>query len=63
MIIKCDTCSADPIGRWKQPPECIFIDHDDGGRRYACRDHLSEKKEAEIKARERDLGWPPGRLR
>ena len=63
MIMRCHVCNADPRGRWKQPPACIFIDHDDGGGRYACRDHLSGRREAEIKARERDLGLPVGGLR
>jgi hypothetical protein len=63
MIIRCAVCYADPIGRWKQPPAMIFVDHHrDDGVRYACRDHVSAKREGEIKARERDH-WPPGGLR
>jgi hypothetical protein len=64
MIIRCIVCHADPCGRWKKPPVMIFVDpHRDDGGRYACRDCLSEKREAEIRAREKDIGWPPGGLR
>ena len=63
MIVRCRICNADPIGRWKQPPACIFVDRDNGDRRYACRDHLTSKREAEIKAREKSLYLPPGGLR
>ena len=31
--------------------------------RYFCRDHVSPAKEEELKAREKDRGWPPGGLR
>ena len=65
MIIRCATCSRDPIGRWKELPAIVFIDrHQTGdGSQYRCSDHLSERREAKIKAREKDLGWPPGGLR
>ena len=35
----------------------VFVDpyRDDGGQ-YACRDHLSAKREEQIKAREKALG-------
>jgi hypothetical protein len=62
-VIRCATCLADPCGRWKEPPAIIFVDHDDGRRRYACRDHLTPKREEEIKAREKALGWKAGELR
>ena len=63
-VIRCHVCQSDPIGRRKEPRVCIFIDpHEGGGRRYFCRDHLSERREAEIEAREKDRGWPPGGLR
>jgi hypothetical protein len=65
MIIRCHVCSADPCGRWKQPPEIIFIERhqptDDP--QYFCRDHVSPAKEEELRAREKALGWPPGGLR
>jgi hypothetical protein len=54
--ICCHICQADPAGRWKQPPAMIFIDSVDGEKRYACRDHLSPEKEAEVKERERKKG-------
>jgi hypothetical protein len=60
--IRCVTCQRDPTGRWEQPPTCVFIDpHQEG--RYFCRDHVSPAKEEELKAREKDRGWPPGGLR
>ena len=62
MIIRCNSCCADPIGRWKQPPAMIFVDQHDG-RHYACRIHLSEKREVEIQEREKDRGLPQGSLR
>jgi hypothetical protein len=55
-IIRCHVCRADPAGRWRQPPAMIFIDHVNGEKRYACRDHLSPEKEVEIKAREKERG-------
>ena len=63
MIIKCATCGADPCARWREPPMMIFIDHVDGDRHHFCRDHLNPKREEEIKAREKSLGWPLGGLR
>jgi hypothetical protein len=60
LIIKCAVCSADPAGRWVQPPACIFVDHvedtDEKGqpslkRVYSCRARLSPKREAEIAKR------------
>lgn len=64
-IIRCDTCGSDPAGRWKQPSAMIFIDpyQEDSNRWYACRDHLSAKREEEIRGREKDLGWKKGELR
>jgi hypothetical protein len=73
MIIRC-RCNADPAGRWK-PAAMIFHDRyredgsirkDDSGQDvfvYACRDHLSAKREKEIQEREMDLGWKKGELR
>jgi hypothetical protein len=60
-IIRCQTCNADPAGRWKQPPAMIFIDSNSGA--YGCRDHLSPAKENEIQAREAKLGLRKGELR
>ena len=31
--------------------------------RCFCRDHVSPAKEEELKAREKERGWPPGRVR
>ena len=68
MIVRCHICNADPCGRWRSPPMCIFIDpyQEDGDARddpvYACRDCLSAKREAEICVRERSY-WRSGELR
>jgi hypothetical protein len=64
MIIRCHVCHADPIGRWKQPPTMVFTDPSpDDDHRHACRDHLSLKREEQIKTREKSLDLPPGGLR
>jgi hypothetical protein len=65
VIIRCHVCRADPAGRWKQSSAMMFADgvDADGHRRFACRDHLSAKREAEIATREKALGWSPGGLR
>jgi hypothetical protein len=52
-IVACHICRADPIGRWRKPPQMIFID----GDVYACRDHVSAEKEAEVQKRERERGF------
>ena len=61
ITIRCETCGADPAGRWVQPPACIFIDGPPRVTRhpshYRCRAHLSAKREEEIQTRERALGW------
>jgi hypothetical protein len=69
MNIRCHTCDADPAGRWKQPPAMIFRDRylKDGNIRkdendqdvfvHACRNHLSARREEEIREREKDRGW------
>ena len=74
MIIRCPVCGADPDGRWKSPPAMIFRDRyrEDGSIRkddndqdvflYACRDHLSVKREKESQEREKDH-WKKGELR
>jgi hypothetical protein len=74
MIIRCH-CGADPAGRWKSPPAMNFCDRyreegsirKDGNDRdvfvYACRDHLSAKREKEIQEREKDRGRKKGELR
>jgi hypothetical protein len=63
-VICCHICRADPIGRWKQPPAMILIDPcPDDDRRHACRDHLSPKREEQIRTREKSLDLPPGGLR
>jgi hypothetical protein len=68
MIIRCHLCGADPCGRWRSPPAIIFHDpyREDGSARgdsvYACRDHLSARREEEIQRRERDH-WGKGGLR
>jgi hypothetical protein len=49
----------------------IFCDtyREDGSKRddddivYACRDHLSAKREEEIQRREKDHSWKKGELR
>jgi hypothetical protein len=68
--IRCHVCGADPAGRWKPPPKLIFHDPyaegagaDPRGFLYACRDHLSERREEEIQTREKGLGWKTGGLR
>jgi hypothetical protein len=56
MIIRCDVCGTDPCGRWKAPPAIIFRDpYREGGDGsvYACRDHLSAKREKRFKSGER----------
>lgn len=62
MIIqtKCGICDRDPAGRWVQPAAIVFIDNyrKDGGSKYRCRAHVSAKREAEIRASERDRGFP-----
>jgi hypothetical protein len=63
MIICCAVCQSDPIGRWRQPPAMMFVDHVVGDRHYFCRDHLPAKKREQIEAREKALGLPPGGLR
>ena len=64
MTIRCHTCRADPAGgRWRSPPMCIFVDHVGGERVYACRDHLSQRREEEIRVRERRLSFAKGTLR
>lgn len=62
--IRCHVCHADPLGRWKQPPACIFIDpyRKDCGSQYRCRDCLSPRREDEIQRRETGL-WAKGALR
>jgi hypothetical protein len=68
MIVHCHICQGDPCERWRSPPMCIFIDRyqEDGRARdepvYACRDHLSAKREEEIQRREKGH-WRPGGLR
>ena len=63
MIIRCHLCHADPCGRWGQRA-CIFVEpQPKGEERYRCRDHVSPAKEQELKARDRERGWPPGGLR
>ena len=75
MSICCHICGADPAARCKSPPAMIFRDRyredgsnrkDDSGQEifvYACRDHLSAKREEEIQKRETDRGWKKGELR
>jgi hypothetical protein len=65
MIICCHACRHYPAGPWTQPSAMMFADgvDADGRRRFACRDHLSTKREEGIRAREKALGWPPGGLR
>ena len=75
VIIRCHVCEADPAARWKSPPAIIFHDRyrEDGSKRkddsgqdvfvYACRDHLSAKREEEIQKCETDRSWKKGELR
>jgi hypothetical protein len=58
-IIRCHVCQADPTGRWKKPPAMIWIDGDE----YVCRDHVSPKKEKEIRERESVRSLGEGALR
>jgi hypothetical protein len=51
--IRCHVCQADPAGRGVEQPMPIFID----GDKYACRAHVSAEKEAQIRKRERELGF------
>ena len=53
MIIKCHICSADPAARWLSPPQNIYVDRhrSDGGSKYRCFAHLSERRREEIEAR------------
>jgi hypothetical protein len=64
-VICCHICRADPFGRWKHPPAMVFIDgrQSTDASQYRCRDHLSPKREEQIKMREKALGLPPGGLR
>jgi hypothetical protein len=63
-VICCAVCQSDPAGRWKQPSTMIFIDgQSTDGSQYRCRDHVSPAKDEKLKARERELGLPPGGLR
>jgi hypothetical protein len=63
MIIKCETCGADPCARWREPPAMIFAEGAGSNRRYFCRDHLPGEKKKQIEAREKALGLPIGGLR
>lgn len=64
MIVKCAVCNRDPAARWVEPPACVFIEPQlTGAERYRCRDCLSAEREAEIKAREAERGFPVGTLR
>jgi hypothetical protein len=64
MIVRCAICQRDPYARWVQPPAMIFADpYRDGDDKHACRDHLTPKREDEIKAREKALGLKTGELR
>lgn len=64
MIIRCWSCRADPLGRWKQPPASLFADpyKADGGIRnravFSCRDHLSPRRREEVQRRDREHGFP-----
>jgi DNA (cytosine-5)-methyltransferase 1 len=51
--IRCHVCQADPVGSETKPPMLIFID----GDKYVCRMHASPEKEADLKKRERELGF------
>jgi hypothetical protein len=64
MIVRCAVCQRDPSARWVQPPAMVFVDpYRDGDDKHACRDHLTSKREEEIKAREKALGLKTGDLR
>jgi hypothetical protein len=56
---RCHVCGADPAGfNSEQPPKCVFVDpyQEDGEPRidpvYACRTHVSAKREEELQRRE-----------
>jgi hypothetical protein len=60
----CWVCGADPAGfNPEQPPKNIFREdrHDDGSPRidpiYACREHVSKRREQELQRREREHGF------
>jgi hypothetical protein len=59
MIIRCQVCQADPLGRWKQPPACIFVvdQRRTGASRYACRDHLPPQRKETLENWEQ-RNWP-----
>lgn len=60
-LFRCDACRADPGGRWVKPAQCIFVDpyrDDKKSPPYRCRSHLSARREEELQARERELGYP-----
>jgi hypothetical protein len=60
MEISCSVCRADPAGRWKNPPAMVFRDRhqpgDAGPPKYFCRDHVSEKRNAQLAAIEKVKG-------
>ena len=60
-VIRCFACHSDPIGRWRQPPRCVFVDQFQTDGQYRCRDHLSAEREQEIQRREHEQGWPKRR--
>ena len=63
-IVRCAVCQSDPCARWEKPPAMVFVDpYRDGDDKDACRSHLTEKREEEIKAREKALGLKTGELR
>jgi hypothetical protein len=64
MLVRCAVCQSDPCARWIQPPAMVFTDpYRDGDDKHACRDHLTSKREEEIKVREKALGLKAGELR
>jgi len=54
-MIFCDRYREDGSIRKDDSGQDVFV--------YACRDHLSEKREKEIQEREKDHGWKTGELR
>jgi hypothetical protein len=70
MIVICHVCGARPYAQDETPPAMIFRDpYSEGadaekrGFVYACREHLTPKREEEIAKRERELSWPSATMR
>jgi hypothetical protein len=47
MILKCDTCGADPAGRWLKPAAMLWRDPHQGGKLF-CYSHLCDDRKAKL---------------